>query len=294
MMSTLNKTKKTRKPGSGRKRKIGAVTSQDYAEQLRQLEERDTLHMTPQQKEAFAKQKRSLKNRMSALKSRENKRTKLENLEQTVQRLQREIEKLAKENQSLRESRSCAATTENTCDIPRRKRNRTAPKSNNISNKKVHSLPSPQSPSSDYFEVEEISTLVNPCTHNCESAVLTARSSHTSCVTGQYSHLLWEMPWKTLRSIFSTLWIISKALIAAKTTKDFLQTTATYRQTQRTLRQLFSKILISSPHCNLFRHYEKQVKIANAKGSTLQQQAFSIFDRICQKFLIKAVMSVRA
>merc|ERR1712224_765159 len=110
-----------------------------------------------------------------------------------------------------------------------------------------------------------------PFTHNCGSAESTPRSI-TSNVIGQYSHMLWEMPrWKTLRSIFLTLWIISKTLIASRKTKEYSHATASYRQTQRALRRIFSKTLTLSP---------------------VQQQASNLFDRISQKFLAKAVTSV--
>lgn len=278
-MTTLNvtlnrKTKRPRKPGSGRKRKIGAVTSQDYAQQLKELEKREAqlINMTPQQREALKKKKRSLKNRMSALRSRENKRTKVARLEQAVESLQREIEELKRENRSLRQSTSSTETMENTV---RRKRCRSSctatTKENSISQKNVQSVPtSPSSPSNNSAAQKPL-TPVKPFTHNCGSAESTPRSV-TSNVTGQYSHMLWEMPrLKTLRSIFLKLWIISKTLIASRKTKDYTHSTANYRQTQRALRRIFSKTLTSSP---------------------VQQQASNLFDRISQKFLAKAVTSV--
>merc|ERR1712062_900737 len=99
---------------------------------------------------------------------------------------------------------------------------------------------------------------------------------------------LWGMPWKTLRSIFSMLWIISKTLIASRTTKELSQATAAYRQTQRALRQTFSKTLTLSPRCNLLKNFVE----SSVKGTTVKQQACDIFDQISQKFLAKAVMSV--
>merc|ERR1712037_784503 len=176
MMSTQNKTKKNRKPGSGRKRKIGAITSQDYAEQLQQLEQREALcfDMTPQEREALRKKKRSLKNRMSALKSRENKRTKLERLEKAVQSLQEQINALTRENQALRQSRS-SSSTENSCDPPKRKRSRsvspTQAKENGNSQQELCSPTSVQSLYSSCSKAQKVSTPVKPCTHNCRSAV---------------------------------------------------------------------------------------------------------------------------
>ena len=287
----MNNTNNPRKPGSGRKRKIGAITSQDYSEQLEQLEQREALsiNMTPQQKEALRKQKRSLKNRMSALKSRENKRTKLEDLEKTVQSLRQQIEVLARENQTLRQSRCPVTTTESVCDISRRKRSRsicTAPPKEN--NRIEANLPSMQSSLDFCSEAETISTPVKPCTHSCGSAVSTPpRNSQPLWMTEQYSHTHWEMPWKTLRPIFSMLWMISKTLIASRTSKDLVRATATYQQTQLTLKQLFSKTVILSPH------YEKQIAGNSLKAiSKLQQQTFVIFDNISKKFLVKA-MSAR-
>ena len=311
-MSTLNKIKKTRKPGSGRKRKIGAITSQDYAEKLKQLEKREAMctYMTPQQKETIRKEKRSLKNRLSALRSREKKRTKLDQLEQAVKRLQQEIEGLKRENQALRQSHSSTSSTENlhqtieflqhenqtlrkhsgdTHDIPIRKRRRSSctlsTKENSCSQKKTCLAPLSPSLSSNSLEAQKISTPVKPCTHNCRSAASTQRSCRPSGVTGQYSHLLWEMPWKTLRSIFSTLWIVSKILIASKTRKEFLQSTTTYRQTQRSLRQIFWKTLV------LTAQVKKFVGNDTVPGTTLQQQAFTKFDQICEKLLKKAVLN---
>jgi len=313
-MSTLNKIKKTRKPGSGRKRKIGAITSQDYAEQLKQLENREAMctYMTPQQKEAIRKEKRSLKNRLSALRSREKKRTKLDQLEQAVKRLQQEIEGLKRENQALRQSHSSTSSTENlhqtieslqhenqtlrkhsshtedTHDIPIRKRRRSSctvsTKENSCSQKKTCLAPLSPSLSSNSLEAQKISTPVKPCTHNCRSAASTQRSCHPSGVTGQYSHLLWEMPWKTLRSIFSTLWMVSKILIESKTQKEFLQSTTTYRQTQRSLRQIFWKTLV------LKGQVKKFVGNDTLPGTTLQQQAFTKFNQICEKLLTKALL----
>jgi len=310
-MSTL-KIKKTRKPGSGRKRKIGAITSQDYAEQLKQLEKRVmSVYMTPQQKEAIRKEKRSLCNRLSALRSREKKRAKLDQLENAVKRLQQEVEDLKRENQTLRSStpntedlrqmvefltqenqalrQNSSSHTENTCDIPIRKRSRTSytvsAQESSCSQQNTSPPPSSPSLSSNSLEAQRISTQVKPCTHNCGSAVSTQRSTHTSCVTGQYSHLLWEMPWKTLRSIFSTLWIVSKILMASKTRKEFLQSTTTYRQTQRSLRQIFWKTLV------LKAQVEKFVGNDAVPGTSLQQQAFAKFDQICEKLLKKAFLN---
>merc|ERR1712080_431232 len=111
---------------------------------------------------------------------------------------------------------------------------------NSNSQKNICSQSTSQSLSSDYSDAPKISTLVQPCSHNCGSAVSTPRL--------QYSRMLWEMPWKTLRLIFSTLWKVSKILIASKTTNQLLQATASYQQTQRALRQLFSTTLTLSPH----------------------------------------------
>jgi len=195
--------KKTRKPGSGRKRKIGAITSQDYAAQLEQLEKRESLciYMTPQQKEEIRKQKRSLKNRLSALRSREKKRTKLDQLEKAVERLQQEIEDLKRENQTLRQSHSSTSstenlhqtieflkqenqvlrqnssshTTENTCDIPKRKRSRASyavSTEDSSSCRQKNTFPVPSSPgSSNSLEAQKIWTPVKPCTHNSRSAL---------------------------------------------------------------------------------------------------------------------------
>ena len=270
--------------------------------------------MTPQQKEAFRKEKRSLSNKLSALRSREKKRAKLDQLENAVKLLQQEVEGLRRENQSLRQTHSSTSSTEdlhqmieflkqenqtlrqhssshteNTCDIPIRKRSRSSytvsAQENSCSLNKTSLAPSSPSLSSISLEAQKISTPVKPCTHNCRSAVSTQRSSHTSCVTGQYSHLLWEMPWKTLRSIFSTLWIVSKILIASKTRKEFLQSTTTYRQTQRSLRQIFWKTLV------LTAQVKKFVGNDTVPGTTLQQQAFTKFDQICEKLLKKAVLN---
>lgn len=94
--------KKTRKPGSGRKRKINAVTSADYA---RMLEQHVWVPgMSTSAEIAFKKKKRALKNRMSALKSRENKRARLDALQKQVVALQQQIVSLQHENQTLRVS----------------------------------------------------------------------------------------------------------------------------------------------------------------------------------------------
>jgi len=201
-MSTSNKIKKTRKPGSGRKRKIGAITSQDYAEQLKQLEKREAMcvYMTPQQKEAFRKEKRSLSNKLSALRSREKKRAKLDQLENAVKLLQQEVEGLRRENQALRQTHSSTSSTEdlhqiieflkqenqtlrqhssshteNTCDIPIRKRSRSSytvsAKESSCSLKKTSLAPSSPSLSSISLEAQKISTPVKPRTHNCRSAL---------------------------------------------------------------------------------------------------------------------------
>ena len=271
MKTTINRvTQRPRKPGSGRKRKHGAITSKDYANQLQQLE-REALNtnLTKEQRDTLRKQKRSLKNRMSALKSRENKRSKIDQLEQTVQDLQRQLEILAQENQALRQS-GCSA----------------ANKSQTISS-------SPPSLSPSCSETQKISTPVKPCTHNCGSAVFTSRNSHPLRMTGQYSHMLWEMPWKTLRSIFSTLWIVSKTLIASRNTKDLLKATIAYQETQRLLRQIFSKTLTLCPQSDILTHFAKEFPESTATDSTLEQQAFVIFDRISRKFLLRAMSKQR-
>lgn len=172
MNPTINKvTRRPRKPGSGRKRKHGAITSKDYAMQLQQLE-REALDttLTTQQRDALRKRKRSLKNRMSALKSRENKRSRLDQLEKTVQRLQLELVMLARENQALRQSQAPVGNIENNCDISTQKgsRTNTSEAENSVNEDGVYSSPS-LSPSSP--EKKETSKLVKPCTHNCGSAL---------------------------------------------------------------------------------------------------------------------------
>ena len=290
MDPTINKvTRRPRKPGSGRKRKHGAITSKDYAMQLQQLE-REALDttLTTQQRDALRKRKRSLKNRMSALKSRENKRSRLDQLEKTVQRLQLELVMLARENQALRQSQAPVGNIENNCDISTQKgsRTNTSEAENSVNEDGVYSSPS-LSPSSP--EKKETSKLVKPCTHNCGSAVFTSRNSHLLRMTGQYSHMRWEMPWKTLRSIFSTLWIVSKTLIASRNTKNLLKATVTYQESQRSLRQIFSKTLISYPHSDMWKHCNEGFSKDTATECTMQQQAFVIFDRISQKFLMRAM-----
>ena len=291
-MSATNKAKKTRKPGSGRKRKIGAVTSQDYSEQLDQLEKQEALgiNLTPQQKDALRKRKRSLRNRMSALKSREGKRMRLENLEKTVQCLQQQIQELRRENQALRQSRFPVTSTDNICDNSRRagsRWNSTAPPNENLSSEA--NMQSMQ-PSLDVCsEAQKISTPVKACAHSCGSAVSTPpRNSQPFWMTGQYSHTLWEMPCKTLRQIFSMLWMISKTLIASKTNKALLQATATYQHTQGALKQIFFKTLILS------RRYDEACACNSAAEiSKLRQRTFVIFDNISKKFLTRAMASAR-
>ena len=294
----INKVKKkrrdrTRKPDSGhkhkRKPKKITITFKDLDMQMQQLE-RESLDttLTTQQRDTLRKRKHSLKNRMSSLKCRVNKRSRLDQLEKTVQRLQQKLVILDRENQSLRQSQSLVDKIENNCDISTRKRNRTntSEAENSVNEDGVYSSPS-LSPSSP--EKKETSKLVKPCTHNCESAVFTSRNSHLLRMTGQYSHMRWEMPWKTLRSIFSTLWIVSKTLIASRNTKNLLKATMMYQETQRSLRQIFSKTLISYPHSDMWKHCNEGFSKDTATECTMQQQAFVIFDRISQKFLMRAM-----
>merc|ERR1719198_2187564 len=91
---------------------------------------------------------------------------KLEQLEQTVLRLQREIATLAQENQALRQSRSSVLTD----DIPARKRSRST-QENSSSQNNISLLPASQSQPSDHPEAQKFSTLFQPCTHNCGSAL---------------------------------------------------------------------------------------------------------------------------
>ena len=292
MNPTINKVTRRRpqKPGAGRKHKRKrAITFKDFATQVQQLE-REALDktLTTQQRASLKKRKRLLKNRIAALKSRENKRSRLDQLEKTVQRLQQEIVVLTRENQTLRQSQSPVGNIENDCDISKQKRSRTntSEADNSVNEDVVYSSPS-LSPSSP--EKQKASTLVEPCTHNCGSAVFTSRNSHLLRMTRQYSHMRWEMPWKTLRSIFSTLWILSKALITSRNTTNLSKIAVMYKETQLSLRQIFSKTLVSYPHSDMWTHCNEGFSKDTATECTLQQQTLDVFDRISHKFLIRAM-----
>lgn len=121
-MSCAPVPKKTRKPGSGRKRKVDALTSADYA---RMLEQHQWVEgMSPVEEKAFKKKKRALKNRMSALKSREKKRARMDDLQQQVLLLQQQVASLKQENLSLRQNRDTnSAPRKNVlkvCQVPAR------------------------------------------------------------------------------------------------------------------------------------------------------------------------------
>jgi len=183
---------------SGRKRKIGALTSQDYADQLHQLEQREQIHacITQQQKEAARKKKRSLKNRMSALKCREKQRAKFEYLEQEVKRLRQRINILRQENQDMQKAYHSGLIAEHKYklhDINRQARAiwPVSLPTENITSKQ-HSFPMPSVPSSAsssaslasaFFDAQKNSAFVKPCARNSRSAVSTARSIHPLTVT---------------------------------------------------------------------------------------------------------------
>ena len=55
------------------------------------------------------------------------------------------------------------------------------------------------------------------CAHNSGSAVFTTRNSKVIAV--QYSHLLWGMPWTTLRLTFLNLWTTRPQILISSTCK---------------------------------------------------------------------------
>ena len=180
---------------AGRKRKIGSLTSHDYADQLHQLEQHLQNHaeagaqITHQQKEAAKKKKRSLKNRMSALKSREKQRAKFQYLEQEVKRLRQRIDILKEENQDLQKAYRSGLIAEHKYAIRRQQRTicPVSTPTENISSKNnsfsMPSVPWSASLTSAFFHAQKNSTLVNPCTRNSPSAVSTVHNIHPLNVT---------------------------------------------------------------------------------------------------------------
>ena len=209
-------------------------------------------------------------------------------LEKVVKRIQEELEVLDQENRALRQSRSAGAT-ESTCNAgpcsPRQRRSRsiyTVPaKRKRIKRKETLSSSQPLPPAC--FK----SLFVEQRIRDCTPALNTSRSNYRSRVAGRYSHVLRKMPRKTLREIFSKLWLISKKLTISRTAKGFLQATRTYQHAQRSLRQVFSKILVASLDSELVDCEEKRMTNERA----MQRRALVIFDRISQKFLQRMIMS---
>jgi len=202
-------------------------------------------------------------------------------LEKVVKRIQEELEFLNQENRTLRQSRSAGAT-KRTCNAgpcsPRQRRSRsiyTVPAKRKRIKRMSWSQPLPSACFKSLF--------VKRRTHNCTPALNTPRSNYRSRVTGRYSDVLRKMPRKTLRAIFSKLWLISKKLTISRTAKA----TRTYQHAQRSLRQVFSKILIASLDSELVDCEEKRMTNERA----MQRRALVIFDRISQKFLQRMIMS---
>ena len=186
-----------RKAGGGRKRRFDSLTSKDYARKLEAMKWRPD--MTPAEQLQFKKKQRSLKNRLSALKSREKKRAQMLILERQVATLRDRVRELQKQNNDLRRGLvvpphdpSYAAAY-----------NDDAPKNPTKRQCTTYPLPSldelyPEQPKLSDRKLE-------PCAHNSGSAVFTTRSSHIILAV-QYSHMLWGMPWMTLRLTFLNLW----------------------------------------------------------------------------------------
>lgn len=212
-------------------------------------------------------------------------------LEKVVKRIQEELEVLDQENRALRQSRSAGAT-ESTCNAgpcsPRQRRSRSiytvpAKRKRRKRRKRKETLSSSQPLPPACFK----SLFVEQRIRDCTPALNTSRSNYRSRVAGRYSHVLRKMPRKTLREIFSKLWLISKKLTISRTAKGFLQATRTYQHAQRSLRQVFSKILIASLDSEFVDCEEKRMTNERA----MQRRALVIFDRISQKFLQRMIMS---
>ena len=172
---------------AGRKRKIGSLTAQDYANQLHQLAQREQMHAetgayrTDQQKEAVKRKRRSLKNRMCALKTREKRRARFDYLEEEAKRLRQRINILKQQNQGLQSAYRSGLIAEHKYRYNITRQRRTIcpvppPTGNIISKNNSFPMPSVPSSASPFLDAQKNSTLVKPCTRNCRPAVSTVRN----------------------------------------------------------------------------------------------------------------------
>jgi len=247
-MSCAMITKRPRKPGSGRKRKVDALTSADYA---RMLENHQRVPgMSPAEEKEFKKKKRALKNRMSALKSRERKRARMDELQQQVLLLQQQVASLKQENLSLRQNRDInIAPRKNVLKVSQPLVGagcQPGTTACNTSSSPANSTFSAVVPADDcgqtvsVYDSVSISNSSPSCAPESEPAVFTPRGgSLLMRVAAQYSLLPSEMPWRNLRSIFLTLWISVQMLVSTRSS------TVRKRLKQKifALRRAFSKTL---------------------------------------------------
>ena len=180
--------------------------------------------MTTAEQNEFKKKQRSLKNRLSALKSREKKRAQMSKLEHQVARLEEQVRELQKQNNELRRGlivspKRCQSHGNNqACSDDNLK---------NATKRQRKTLPLPSL--DELFPVQPKLSNVKKlelCAHNSGSAVFTTRNSNYIVV--QYSHLLWGMPWTTLRLTFLNLWTTRPQTLICLTCKLRIKSMTSY------------------------------------------------------------------